>query len=97
MRIIKLAQEINKYFTHSLKTTANTLGQRCDQYNKRAADVETTIFEVKKLGTSSRNEVQILNITLNQINSHMSSVEAGAYPAIYKVQMIVSDLMTLKI
>ena len=74
-----------------------TLGQICDQANKQAADSENNAFEVKKLGASSRNEVQILKTNLNEIKSRMSSMEAGTHPAISKAQILIKDVMTIKI
>ena len=74
-----------------------TLGQRCDQSNKQASDAESKAFEVKKLLASAKNELQIFKATLNQINSYMSSTEAGANPAISKVQMAVQYIITVNI
>ena len=39
-------------------------------------------FEVKKMGYTSINKVQILKVTLNQINSCRNSMEVGAHPSI---------------
>ena len=71
--------------THSLTTTVKTLGQICDQANKRETDVYNNTFEAKNLGASSRNEIQFIKVTLNQIKSRVSSLESRAHPAIFKV------------
>ena len=97
MGAIKLVHDRIQYLTQSLTTTVKTLGQICDQANKQAADSENNAFEVKKLGASSRNEVQILKTNLNEIKSRMSSMEAGTHPAISKVQILIKDVMTIKI
>ena len=82
---IKLVHERSQYMTHSLTTTVKTLGQICDQANKRKTDVYNNAFEAENLGESSRNEIQFIEVTLNQIKIRVSSLEARAHPSIFKV------------
>ena len=55
------------------------------------------MFGVKKLRTSSRNEFQILKVAINQTNRRMISMETGAHPSIYKVQIAIRYLINIKI
>ena len=49
------------------------------------------------MGAYSRNEVQILNATLNQIEICMTAMEAGSHPDMSKVQIPIQDLININI
>ena len=94
---IKLVHYRSQDPTQPLTTTFKNIGQRCDQANKCESYKERNSSEVKKLGSYSRNEFQILKETLNQINNRVSSMEAGTHPAIYWAKISIQDLTNFNI